>query len=399
MRTKRKADWRVGRPPMRKRSDVRRPIDLASIPSPRAAALFRQRAAWFVRATLIVAPLGGCEAVLGADFGDYGPEPGDAARDAIPHDGQITTGGAGGSTNDPDATSGAGGSTTGTIGTGGLGGASGTAGSTGKGGAAGVAGSNGSTIADASMDALVDARIDVPAATADRNVTDVAKDIVVTRDAAISDADAPPAPPRDGAVTGGGCTPGQVNSIAMCGNCGLYLQTCNPQGTWDPPSCQQEPTACAPGSTEQRTCESNGTQQATCSTACKWTLGACVHPTCTANQVDTQPCALCGKQSRTCQTTDAGGGEWGPYSACTQQGTCAAGSKDVTTCGKCGTHSRVCNPSCAWDTWGACTGEGDCSPGATETENCEILLPIIVLGKRSRTCNQACGWGPFGECK
>jgi hypothetical protein len=210
--------------------------------------------------------------------------------------------------------------------------------------------------------------------------------------------DVTPPPPRDGGTTGGGCTPGEVHAISNCGNCGLYLQTCNAAGAWDPPLCQQDSAACAPGTTEQRPCETNGSQLATCTTSCVWSLGACLHAVCTAGQTETQDCQLCGKQTRTCVASDAGTA-WTPFSACSEQGICAAGTTDVTTCGKCGTYSRTCNASCTWNAWGACQGEGECAPGAVDTIDCQILLPILVWGKKSRTCDNGCNWGDYSTCK
>ena len=365
-------------------------------------------------ATMLLLSCIGCEALLGADFGDYGRafDTDGAAHDTGAAEG--ATGGAGGASTGSGGAGGIGGTgtagtssggSTGTGGsTGGAGGAStgvgGTSsgGSTGTGGAsrggnagtaggAGTAGSDGGTGVPPGDASAVDV-------TLDRRVDDAARDAGTGGGAT----DGGPPPPRDGGTTGGMCTPGEVHSIATCGNCGLFLQICNTQGVWDPPFCQQDPSACMPGSTDLRACASGGTQLATCTSSCIWSLGPCVPAACTVGQMDVQPCSFCGTQTRTCQTTE-GGAAWGPFAACANQGVCPAGTSEVATCGRCGTRSRVCNTACAWDAWGVCGGEGECAPASTETRNCEILLPIIVLGKQTRTCDDSCNWGAYSTCK
>jgi hypothetical protein len=342
-----------------------------------------------------------CEAVLGADFdgfdraydGEGSIDDSGASRDQA--EGQdltmldgstgVSIGGAGGV------------STT----VGGAGGKAGTRGAGGRGGSAGAggtAGSSGTSDAGGGRDGLL---TDASVLDASSDGSDVAE--VGSRDSAdegtTDDASTDPAAPpsRDGGTSGGACTPNEVRSIAACGNCGLFLQVCNAEGVWDAPFCRQEPSACAPGSTERRACPSGGTQLATCNASCTWSVGECIRPPCSAGQTEVLPCSLCGTQTRTCQATE-GGAEWGPFSACANQGICAAGTTDVTTCGKCGTYSRVCNATCTWEPWGACAGEGECVPGTTESRNCTILI-ILVLGKQTRTCDASCTWGAYSDCR
>jgi hypothetical protein len=194
---------------------------------------------------------------------------------------------------------------------------------------------------------------------------------------------------------GGGsrCVPGDINDIANCINCGRYVQICNTEGAWDPPFCQQPPGACPPGSTEHRLCEGDGTQTATCTTACTWVLDTCVHSTCTPNQIDQQACGACGTQTRTCQAAD-GGWHWTPFSACTDEKACAPNQIDREACGRCGTHSRVCSTQCAWGSWEICQNEGECAPGDTQERGC-----VIGLLKQTRTCSDRCVWGDWiGLC-
>jgi hypothetical protein len=381
--------------------------------------IFRPSLASLAATTLLLSSVG-CEAVLGADFGDYSRvfDTDDAARDTQggADGGQGASGGSpgsggrggtntggtggagglstGGTTGTGGASTGAGGTTTGA---GGSGGAS-TDASTGTGGAstggsAGSAGTGGSG-----------AGTGIPPG--DGSMRDVTVDSPVIDDASSRDAgggtgggasDSSHPPPRDGGTTGGMCTPGEVHSIATCQNCGLFLQVCNTQGVWDPPHCAQQ-GVCAPSSIEHRPCGTGGTQVATCTASCTWSLGACIAPACTVGQMDMQRCGLCGLQTRTCQVTD-GGAVWGPFSTCANPGVCGPGTSEVTTCGNCGTRSRVCNPSCGWDAWGPCGGEGECPPTSSETRNCEILLPIIVIGKQTRVCDESCGWGAWSVCK
>ncbi|HMI89114.1 MAG TPA: hypothetical protein VK550_33780 [Polyangiaceae bacterium] len=199
------------------------------------------------------------------------------------------------------------------------------------------------------------------------------------------------APPHEGGGTT--CTPGEVHDIAGCSNCGRYLQVCNAQGTWDPPFCEQAPGACAPGVTEQRACEDDGSQTATCTPSCAWTFGECLHSTCMQNQVEMQACGSCGTQSRSCQSGDAGW-KWTPYSPCMDEKQCARGQVEREGCGKCGTHSRVCEAQCTWANWGNCQDEGPCTPGETEERGC-----LIGLLKQIRVCSDTCGWGDWiGLC-
>jgi hypothetical protein len=189
------------------------------------------------------------------------------------------------------------------------------------------------------------------------------------------------------------CTPGQVNDIAGCSNCGHYLQICNAEEVWDPPYCQEPPGACASGTTEQRACEDDGTLTATCASNCVWQIGACLHSTCSPAQSEKQPCGLCGTQSRACQAAD-GGWKWSPFSACMGEKDCAPLEIERETCGKCGTHARACSIQCTWGTWEICQGEGACVPGDTQERGC-----LIGLLKQTRTCDEGCSWGEWiGLC-
>jgi hypothetical protein len=198
-------------------------------------------------------------------------------------------------------------------------------------------------------------------------------------------------PPTDGSGTR--CTPGEVHNISNCTNCGLYLQICNAEGIWNPPFCQEPPGACPPGSTEQRSCEGAGTQTATCTPSCTWTVDACVHSTCVREQIEKQPCGACGNQIRTCQAAD-GGWHWTPFSPCMDEKECVANQVDREVCGRCGTHARKCDMQCVWGSWEICQNEGDCVPGDTQERGC-----LIGLLKQTRTCNEMCVWGDWiGLC-
>jgi len=201
-------------------------------------------------------------------------------------------------------------------------------------------------------------------------------------------------PPREGGGTL--CTPGEVNEIAGCSNCGRYVQICNERRSWDPPFCQPPtpPAECAPDTTERRPCETDGTQIATCTSNCIWEVGACDHSMmCVANQSEKQPCGKCGTQSRSCQATD-GGGKWTPFSMCMDQKDCAPSEVERESCGKCGTHARLCNALCTWGSWEICQNEGECVPGDTQERAC-----LIGLLRQTRTCSDRCVWGEWiGLC-
>jgi hypothetical protein len=198
-------------------------------------------------------------------------------------------------------------------------------------------------------------------------------------------------PSPDAGITG--CTPGEVRDIVGCTNCGRYVQICNERRTWDPPFCRQAPDACAPGTMEQRSCEGDGTQKATCTSSCTWMLDTCLHSVCMPNQVEKQPCGHCGAQSRSCELAD-GGWKWTPFSTCSDEKACAPSQIDRESCGRCGTRSRVCDNQCAWSGWSSCQDEGECSPGDVQERGC-----VIGLLKQTRTCSDRCVWGDWmGLC-
>jgi hypothetical protein len=209
------------------------------------------------------------------------------------------------------------------------------------------------------------------------------------QDGVNADATVPPEDVDDGGVAG--CAPGEEHDIAACSNCGRYVQICNDRRTWEPPFCRQPPGACAPGTTEQRSCEGDGTQTATCTSMCMWMLDACIHSVCMPNQVEKQPCGRCGAQSRTCELAD-GGWKWTAFSDCMDEKPCAPSQIDLQTCGRCGARSRVCDNQCSWGTWGSCQNEGECSPGDLEERVC-------LLTRQTRTCSDRCVWGEWlGLC-
>ena len=179
--------------------------------------------------------------------------------------------------------------------------------------------------------------------------------------------------------------------IGPCGNCGLFLQTCNMQGTWGLPSCEQQ-RDCPPGWMEPRACDGNGTSTSTCHASCAWMPGPCIQSTCMPNQVDNQPCGRCGTQTRSCQAADGGGWQWTPFSSCMNEKACPPTTIGRETCGNCGTRSRICDNACAWSEWSDCGGEGACTPGTTETRPC-------ILTTQTRNCDQNCNWGAWmGVC-
>ena len=121
-----------------------------------------------------------------------------------------------------------------------------------------------------------------------------------------------------------------------CGNCGTQTRTCNPNtGTWSNFSACMNEGACRPGAS--RGCGSGGTQ--TCTNSCQWPT-ACGMQSCAGPA--TQECGNCGTQARTC---NANTGQYGAWSACTDEKTCDSGATRV--CG--GTGSQSCGDSCEWN--------------------------------------------------
>lgn len=315
---------------------------------------WRGTRAWLGLAALTL----GCEAVLGADFGDY-------EREIVDANG---AGSRGGDASPPHG--------------------NGTGGTLGRGGTfdAAVPIPDRDTASEA--DSAAESQTGVPSV--DASASDVARgDGIVADQARPIDASGQP---RDG-----GCTPGEVNKIGVCGNCGVYLQACNPEGTWDPFVCKEESDAavCREGWTEHRSCEGNGTLTATCTSACTWMLGDCMPPSnCMRDQMEEKPCGACGTQSRSCQAVDGGAWRWSPFSACMDTKACAAGTTEYGPCGNCGTRSRTCSNACTWNPWEACDGEGACMPRSAETRGC-----LIGLLQQTRTCSDSCEWGPWiGLC-
>ena len=185
-------------------------------------------------------------------------------------------------------------------------------------------------------------------------------------------------------------------STQACGMCGSQSRTCN-NGVWSNWSPCSGEGACAPGS--MQACGTGGNQ--VCTPACQW--ASCGGQSCTGPM--TQPCGMCGNQSRTCNN-----GVWSEFGACMNQGTCApnatqpCGSGGTQTCtasctwggctgqtcsgpmtqacGMCGTQSRTCNNG-VWSEFGACMNEGACAPNATQ--------PCGMGG--TQTCTATCTWG------
>jgi hypothetical protein len=78
---------------------------------------------------------------------------------------------------------------------------------------------------------------------------------------------------------------------------------------------------------------------------------------CSAGDVETQGCPLCGTQERTCD-----GCNWNSWGACQNQGPCASGQTETGNCGDCGTHDRTCQGNCQWGSWSTCEGPDPLTP-------------------------------------
>jgi hypothetical protein len=228
-----------------------------------------------------------------------------------------------------------------------------------------------------------------------------------------------------------------------CGNCGTQARTCDAETKqWSEfGACGQE-GACEANQT--RACGLRGMQ--TCGGNCQW------DPSCTGQVCEgpaSQPCGMCGVQTRTCDSTT---GLWSAWGECMAEGVCAPGttapcgvggarvclnscvwSEECTgqlcsgpmteSCGNCGTRSRECDDLTAtWKPWGACTNTGPCNPGSTRrcgsggTQTCtatcqwpttclgqscsgESTRACLDCGTQSRICNGSTGlYGEWGSC-
>jgi hypothetical protein len=228
-----------------------------------------------------------------------------------------------------------------------------------------------------------------------------------------------------------------------CGNCGTQTRGCDEATQqWSAfGACAQEGPCEA---NQTRACGLRGMQ--TCGGNCQWDA-ACAGQVCEGPA--SQPCGMCGIQSRVCDSTT---GVWSGWSACSNEGACVPGSTQACgvggkqtclascmwndectgqvcegpmtrSCGSCGSESRSCDGSTAsWSPFSACQNQGPCTPGSSRrcgsggTQTCldtcqwpaactgqscsgESTQPCGDCGTQTRTCDGSKGqWSAFGAC-
>jgi len=165
-----------------------------------------------------------------------------------------------------------------------------------------------------------------------------------------------------------------------CGNCGTRV--CQADKSWGP--CENTGD-CSPGVLEIiGECGDCGNMQRTCSAACEWGPAACVDEgECSPGDVEQGlSCGQCQVEERVCDPDTCIWSGW----ECVGQVECNPGDIETseTPCGNCGHERRTCETDCEWGNW-TCANEGECQPGAQTGLGCEPC--------GTKTCDGLCSWG------
>jgi hypothetical protein len=116
------------------------------------------------------------------------------------------------------------------------------------------------------------------------------------------------------------------------------------------------------------------------------------------NQVQSQPCGICGTQYRACLAGGDGGYVWGPWGFCQNEvvGGCDPKlSYPDIDCNLCGKRKAVCLPNCTFDQTQQCQEPMNaCIPGDTKF----VLGLSCEAGGREAVCGNNCQLGNFGAC-
>jgi hypothetical protein len=118
---------------------------------------------------------------------------------------------------------------------------------------------------------------------------------------------------HSGGAAGNGpaeCTPGEVQTLGACEQCGTESRTCDPSGQWEPSVCENQ-GKCVPGTVvgscddpcDEQLCGDDcnpGTCQLKVGAACKWNNGSVPHccgvdawQFCNPNTCQYFPCEAC----------------------------------------------------------------------------------------------------------
>ena len=122
-------------------------------------------------------------------------------------------------------------------------------------------------------------------------------------------------------------------------------------------------------------------------------------PCTTPNEIQDEPCGLCGTQYRGCFADGDGGYSWGSWGFCqgeVKNGCDPNGTYPDKACGNCGTQKQVCLSNCTFDLTQTCTEPPNaCKPGKTHFD----LGLSCDAGGREQTCDNQCQWGNYGACQ
>lgn len=122
-------------------------------------------------------------------------------------------------------------------------------------------------------------------------------------------------------------------------------------------------------------------------------------PCTTPNEVQDEPCGLCGTHYRGCLWDGDAGYAWGSWGFCqgeVKNGCDPNGSYADIACGNCGTQKQVCLSNCTFDLTQSCNEpQNACKPGKT---NFTLGLSCDG-GGREQTCDNQCQWGNYGVCQ
>ena len=192
----------------------------------------------------------------------------------------------------------------------------------------------------------------------------------------------------------GGCEPGAMSEVT-CGDCGTQMARCTDACEWEPTEECSDEGECTPGTRTRNGvgCGPGETREVTCTDTCELApAGECESDECDSpGSIEDVSCGSCGTQTRFC-TVD---GVW-EYGLCEDEpeDACVPGTIEPMECGMCGSRTRRCLASCTWDESGSCTGEGVCAPGATmrSSEGCDPGETKLLR------CSNACAFVEEEAC-
>jgi len=120
----------------------------------------------------------------------------------------------------------------------------------------------------------------------------------------------------------------------------------------------------------------------------------CLNP----QEIQDEPCGLCGTHYRGCLPIGDGGFAWGSWGFCQGQPANACDPNGVyptSSCGLCGTRASVCQSNCTFDLSQQCTEPQDACPPGVSLYSAGISCDA---GGRERTCDSSCQYGNYGPC-